>query len=75
LSKTTIEDCTKEFEDLRSELQKPTRNIFWPLKEKTLKKHIKELNRFCTIFSDFLAAQTLVTVSATHREVTRLGHR
>jgi hypothetical protein len=74
LSKGAIRDCEKELEHLRSELKKPSPSIFWPLKEKALEKHIRDLHQFRGIFSSFLAAQTLVTVSATHHEVTRLGN-
>jgi NACHT domain len=73
-SKSAIRDCAKELEDLRSELEKPSPSIFWPLKEKALQKRIKSIHQFRSIFSGFLTAQTLVAVSATHREVTRLGH-
>ncbi|RDW56944.1 hypothetical protein BP5796_13011 [Coleophoma crateriformis] len=74
LSKGAIRDCTKELDSLRSELEKPSPSIFWPLKELALKKTIQSLHQYRSIFSSFLAAQTLVTVSATHREVNRLGY-
>ncbi|KAK8075334.1 hypothetical protein PG997_009997 [Apiospora hydei] len=73
LSKTIVDDCARELDNLRAELAKPTPTIFWPIKEKSLRKHIEELQRFRSTFSAFLTAQTLATVSATHREVTRLG--
>ncbi|KAK7962817.1 uncharacterized protein PG986_003642 [Apiospora aurea] len=72
LSKAIVDDCARELDNLRAELAKPTPTIFWPIKEKSLRKHIEELQRFRSTFSVFLTAQTLATVSATHREVTRL---
>lgn len=68
-----ISDCSQQLQELRSELEKPSPSIFWPLKEKTLKKHLESIHRFRSIFSDFLTAQTLVVTSATHREVARIG--
>ncbi|KAK2033526.1 hypothetical protein LX32DRAFT_679708 [Colletotrichum zoysiae] len=74
LSKSAVTECAQELGELCSELRKPSPSIFWPIKEKTLKKHIEDLHRFRSIFADFLAAQNLAVVTATHRDVTRLGN-
>jgi hypothetical protein len=73
LSKDVIDDCAKTLGQLLADLSKPTPTIFWPIKEGPLKKRIEDLQRFRSIFSSFLTAQTLVTVSATHDKVTKLG--
>lgn len=74
LSKTVITECTEELEKLCSELRKPSPSIFWPIREKSLKKHLVDLHRFRGIFTDFLSAQALAVATATHRNVTRLAN-
>ncbi|VUC25828.1 unnamed protein product [Clonostachys rosea] len=75
ISKDAIQGCESELQKLRAQLAKPLPGLLWPFKEKTITGHIEELHRFRSIFSSSLSAQTLVTVSATKREVARLGHR
>jgi hypothetical protein len=72
ISQRVISDCRRELDVLRDKLQKPTPSIFWPIKEKTLRKHVEDLQRFRSVFSHFISAQTLATASVTHHEVSRL---
>ncbi|WQF76737.1 Putative NACHT nucleoside triphosphatase, P-loop containing nucleoside triphosphate hydrolase [Colletotrichum destructivum] len=74
LSQRVMEDVAEELEKLCSQLRKPSPSIFWPIKEKNLRKQIEDLHRFRSIFTDFLAAQNLVVASATHRGVSRLSN-
>lgn len=75
LSRDAIQDCTDELDSLRAELARPMHSILWPVREKSLRKHIDELARIRVLFSAFLAAQTSTATSATYREVTRLGQQ
>ncbi|KAF2197628.1 ankyrin [Delitschia confertaspora ATCC 74209] len=75
LSNVVIDDCKRQLEDLLADLAKPTSSILWPIKDKSLKNRIENLQRFRSVFSGFLTAQTLITASATHRKVSRLSQR
>lgn len=73
LFKTVLAECAEKLEKLCSELQKPKPSIFWPIHERTLKKHVEDLHRFRGIFDSFLSAQSLTIATATHRNVARLA--
>ncbi|CAH0042647.1 unnamed protein product [Clonostachys rhizophaga] len=73
LTNDAIQGCESELQQLRAQLEKPLPGLLWPFKDKAITSHIEELHRFRSIFSSSLSAQTLITVSATQREVARLG--
>ncbi|KAH9233339.1 hypothetical protein K456DRAFT_1739167 [Colletotrichum gloeosporioides 23] len=74
LSESVVAECAQKLDKLCSELRKPSPSIFWPIQEKSLKKHVEDLHRFRSIFADFLSVQTLAVATATHRDVTRLAN-
>ncbi|KAF4811647.1 Ankyrin repeat and KH domain-containing protein 1 [Colletotrichum tropicale] len=73
LFKTVLAECAEKLEKLCSELQKPKPSVFWPIHERTLKKHVEDLHRFRGIFDNFLSTQSLTIATATHRNVARLA--
>ncbi|KAI9711784.1 MAG: hypothetical protein M1820_001929 [Bogoriella megaspora] len=73
LSEEIIQDCMTELECLRVELEKHPRRFLWVIREPELKKQIEALQRFRSIFSDFISTHTLVTSTATYREVSKLS--
>ncbi|CAG9977300.1 unnamed protein product [Clonostachys byssicola] len=73
LTNDAIRGCESELQQLRAQLEKPLPGLLWPFKDKAITSHIEELHRFRSIFSSSLSTQTLITVSATQREVARLG--
>lgn len=74
LSESVVEECAQKLDKLCIELRKPLPSIFWPIQEKSLKKHVEDLHRFRSIFAGFLSAQALAVATATHRDVTRLAN-
>jgi hypothetical protein len=59
LSDSAISDCRKLLNSLQVELEKHSRRIFWPLSEKEVRKNIDALQRFRSIFADFVSANVL----------------
>ncbi|KAF0331782.1 hypothetical protein GQ607_000902 [Colletotrichum asianum] len=74
LFKSIVSECAQKLDRLCSELRTPSPSIFWPIQEKGLKKHVEDLHRFRSIFADFLSAQSLAVVTATHQNITRLAN-
>ncbi|CAG9956823.1 unnamed protein product [Clonostachys rosea f. rosea IK726] len=74
LPNDAIRGCETELQQLRAQLEKPLPGLLWPFKEKAITNHIEEIHRFRSIFSSSLSSLTLIKVSATQREVARLGH-
>ncbi|EQB51733.1 hypothetical protein CGLO_08702 [Colletotrichum gloeosporioides Cg-14] len=74
LFKSIVSECAQRLDKLFSELRKPSPSMIWPIQETVLKKHVEDLRRFRSIFADFLSAQSLAVVTATHQNITRLAN-